>query len=129
MNYHRLTSMACPPELIGFGNGSMVASETAEQTMRVALQQIVRDYENVDLSHKDFRVRAAQVASAAIAASSDFPKPQRRDGKEPCGECRLSVGETCDICGAVQKESTYAGIPLPEHARSGVYGWHPGDEA
>lgn len=29
-----------------------------------------------------------------------FPQPQRRDGKEPCGECRLPVGETCDICGA-----------------------------
>jgi hypothetical protein len=32
----------------------------------------------------------------------DFPKPQRRDGKEPCGECHLQVGEVCDICGAVQ---------------------------
>jgi len=29
-----------------------------------------------------------------------FPKPKRRDGKEPCGECHLPIGETCDICGA-----------------------------
>ncbi|WP_192258606.1 hypothetical protein [Mesorhizobium caraganae] len=29
-----------------------------------------------------------------------FPSPQRRDGKEPCGECRIQPGETCDICGA-----------------------------
>lgn len=26
-------------------------------------------------------------------------------------------------------EPTYAGIPMSEHARSGVLGWHPGDEA
>lgn len=62
MSYHRLTSMACPPELIGFGNGSMVKSEDTGES---------------------------------------FPKPQRRDGKDPCGECRLPIGETCDICGAV----------------------------
>lgn len=64
-----------------------------------------------------------------LTAADDFPKPQRRDGKEPCGECRLSFGETCDICGAVQKERTFAGIPLSEHARSGPFGWHPGDDA
>lgn len=23
-----------------------------------------------------------------------------REGKEPCGECHLSHGETCDVCGA-----------------------------
>lgn len=32
---------------------------------------------------------------------SEFPKPERRDGKAPCGECHLKDGETCDICGAV----------------------------
>jgi len=26
-------------------------------------------------------------------------------------------------------EPTYAGIPLSEHARAGVYGYHPGDDA
>jgi len=31
-----------------------------------------------------------------------FPKPQRRDGEPPCGECRLALGEVCDICGAVE---------------------------
>lgn len=59
----------------------------------------------------------------------DFPQPVRRDGQAPCGECRLKTGETCDICGAMQTEPTYGGIPLSEHARSGVYGWHPGDDA
>lgn len=29
-----------------------------------------------------------------------FPKPRRNDGGEPCGECNLKEGETCDICGA-----------------------------
>lgn len=87
-----------------FGSGSMAARETPEQAMLSALQEIMRDYENVDISHVDFRVRAARVASGAItkacSASEGFPQPQRRDGKEPCGECRLPVGETCDICGA-----------------------------
>lgn len=29
----------------------------------------------------------------------DIPKDARK-GKEPCGECHLPDGETCDICGA-----------------------------
>lgn len=29
-----------------------------------------------------------------------FPKPSRRDGQEPCGECHIKPDETCDICGA-----------------------------
>ena len=29
-----------------------------------------------------------------------FPKPKRQE--VPCGECRLPVGEVCDICGASQ---------------------------
>lgn len=29
-----------------------------------------------------------------------FPQPSRKDGGEPCGECHLQPGETCDICGA-----------------------------
>lgn len=24
--------------------------------------------------------------------------------KEPCGECHLNIGETCDICGAKQNQ-------------------------
>lgn len=32
---------------------------------------------------------------------SDLPQPNRdRKGKEPCGECHIQPGETCDICGA-----------------------------
>lgn len=34
-----------------------------------------------------------------------FPKPGRRDGQEPCGECHLQAGETCDICGAKHASS------------------------
>ena len=29
-----------------------------------------------------------------------FPRPQRKDGEEPCGECHLQPNEICDICGA-----------------------------
>jgi hypothetical protein len=41
-------------------------------------------------------------AEGISRAKAEFPQPQRRDGKEPCGECHLQVGEVCDICGAVQ---------------------------
>ena len=33
--------------------------------------------------------------------SDEFPKPERKDGREPCGECHLRAGEACDICGAI----------------------------
>lgn len=36
------------------------------------------------------------------ADGKTFPQPSRQDGKQPCGECRLRQGETCDICGAFQ---------------------------
>lgn len=97
MSYHRLTSMASPDELIGFGNGSMQAERGAEQAMLAALRAIISDYENPDISHVDFRVRACQLASEAVSKAASVP--------------------------------SYAGIPLDELARSGAFGWHPGDEA
>lgn len=40
----------------------------------------------------------------ASADESEFPKPDRNGaGKEPCGECHIQPGETCDICGAACK--------------------------
>ncbi len=30
-----------------------------------------------------------------------FPQPRPNPGGEPCGECHVRPGETCDICGAV----------------------------
>ncbi len=35
-----------------------------------------------------------------FSKAQDFPKPQRKDGEEPCGECHLQPNEICDICGA-----------------------------
>lgn len=130
MSYHRLPAFTPPAELIGFGNGSMAApAETAYQAILAALQEIVRNYDRIDMSHVEFRVSAYQIASATIAKiAGDFSDRQRRDGKPPCGECRLQSGETCDICGAVA-ERTFQGIPASELARTGVLGWHPGDEA
>ena len=45
-------------------------------------------------------VAVVRGAQARTTAAEPFPQSQRRDGKEPCGECRLPKGETCDICGA-----------------------------
>lgn len=41
-------------------------------------------------------------AGREALTQSDFPKPQRKDGGEPCGECHIQPGETCDICGAAE---------------------------
>ncbi|MCP4564036.1 MAG: hypothetical protein GY873_30250 [Bosea sp.] len=38
----------------------------------------------------------------------EFPKPGRRDGSEPCGECYLKQDEICDICGAAHATSPSA---------------------
>lgn len=36
----------------------------------------------------------------------DFPKPTyKKDRRSPCGECHLNIGETCDICGAVENDA------------------------
>lgn len=32
-----------------------------------------------------------------------------KTGKEPCGECHLAAGETCDICNACQPPPPEAG--------------------
>ena len=46
-----------------------------------------------------------RLLQAALQPSGQtLPKPGRNDGGEPCGECHLQPGETCDICGAAQKK-------------------------
>ena len=49
-----------------------------------------------------------------------FPRPRRNDGGEPCGECRLKPGETCDVCGAIGART---GIEA-QHGHNDVF---PGD--
>lgn len=41
-----------------------------------------------------------------------LPKPGRRDGQEPCGECHLQAGEKCDVCGAKDTREP-DGFPAP----------------
>lgn len=59
-------------------------------------------------------------ALAGQAQDSGLPKPQSRKGKEPCGECHIQPGETCDICEATQPQAQEAG-------RDGVCTWHQQD--
>jgi hypothetical protein len=40
--------------------------------------------------------------SSPGASEEPFPQPSRKDGGEPCAECHLQLGETCDICGATR---------------------------
>jgi hypothetical protein len=43
---------------------------------------------------------ARKLLAALQPSGQTLPKPGRNDGGEPCGECHLQPGETCDICGA-----------------------------
>lgn len=47
-------------------------------------------------------VRAKDIVRAlSRRATPDLPKPDtNRAGQEPCGECHMTPGEVCDICGA-----------------------------
>lgn len=47
--------------------------------------------------------------SESTSTEEPFPQPQQNLGGEPCGECHLQSGETCDICGALSpaKRSKY----------------------
>ncbi|MUO84849.1 hypothetical protein [Agrobacterium vitis] len=45
------------------------------------------------------RLRDEKRDMAKKARSPLFPI-RRKDGEEPCGECHIKPGETCDICGA-----------------------------
>lgn len=42
------------------------------------------------------------VPPATTGDLEPFPAPTRKDGESPCGECHVSQGETCDVCGAVE---------------------------
>lgn len=53
----------------------------------------------------DTHVKWAQRGEGAgrMTETARFPKPQRKNGSKPCGECYLQPDETCDICGARQE--------------------------
>lgn len=43
----------------------------------------------------------SEVNEVASHVENTLPQPDRnRAGKDPCGECHIQPGETCDICGA-----------------------------
>jgi len=64
----------------------------------------------------------AEAIAHPVADKPDaFPQPRRKDGEEPCGECHLQSGETCDICGAVADK--------PDEAGAQGEGWLPIESA
>lgn len=53
-----------------------------------------------------------------------FPKPGRRDGLEPCGECHIKPDETCDICGARHSPSDAKSVkPLADEIEREMMAW------
>ena len=51
----------------------------------------------------DTRLASMVIAVIAKAKGEQFPQPSKKTGGDPCGECHLQAGETCDICGAIAK--------------------------
>jgi len=61
------------------------------------------------------RERCAYEQTYAQARKKDqFPQPRRNDGGKPCGECRIQLDETCDICGAVNQSTHQSAIITKE---------------
>lgn len=52
----------------------------------------------------------------------NIPK-NARAGKEPCGECHLPEGETCDICGARHGASREAFVHVTPSCDHDFKGW------
>lgn len=44
------------------------------------------------------------------------------------GDCN-AYERTMQAIAKLPPEQTFAGVPLSDHARSGVFGYHPGDDA
>jgi hypothetical protein len=62
---------------------------------------------------------AKRIAALAQSDEEPFPQPRRNDGGEPCGECHLQPGETCDVCGALaQSDAEPKGIDLDDVDRA-----------
>jgi hypothetical protein len=61
---------------------------------------------------------AKRIAALAQSDEEPFPQPQRNDGGEPCGECHLQTGETCDVCGALAQSAEPKGIDLDDADRA-----------
>lgn len=50
-------------------------------------------------AERDF-TRSFFAGEGNASVQEPFPQPERKDGGEPCGECRIQPEETCDVCGA-----------------------------
>lgn len=79
------------------------------------------------LAFKDFARSLVKSGNAPtirlfVPKYEDFPQPRRKDGGEPCGECRIQPGETCDICGAVNPapQPKTEPSPTPMQTEGGV---------
>jgi len=96
------------------GNYEEGSFDTEEMLMREAADEIERlrakaqsRYELLRECQSELRAMGATglvetIDDALQPSGQTLPKPGRNDGGEPCGECHLQPGETCDICGAAQ---------------------------
>ena len=115
----------------GLPDGAVVLLDAADEIERLrgahqpeGKAEAVGEYELAETVHGEIvRIvkRHNPLKEAIQPSGQTLPKPGRNDGGEPCGECHLQPGETCDICGAAQPSGqTRAGI---ERLRGrGVFG-------
>jgi hypothetical protein len=88
-------------------------SETPGQVLFEAMNEL----DTHEWQKNNFRFQHESEYSYAKARpkAEPFPKPCSNIGREPCGECHLKPGETCDICGAVNRPDRVAESgPTPE---------------
>ncbi len=88
--------------------GLMVLLDLLDTQARQFREFVERDADDaIELSRQRDELKA-QVERLLAKEGNRIEKAlvpiTRKDGGEPCGECRIQPGETCDICGAVSKE-------------------------
>ncbi len=65
-----------------------------------------REYKSPGAAKRSWNTRPTPTTTGPMPPADAFPQPSRKDGGEPCGECHLHPGETCDICGAIATPTT-----------------------
>ena len=97
------TELYIKPVLVQSDHESVTVEHIASLLYEAANPTMSWSYLYPSHSHLHAAVRQRYIDAAARfqdRRAEPFPQPKRKDGGEPCGECHIRPGETCDICGA-----------------------------
>lgn len=97
-----------PPQAQDFAKGAEAMREKAAAVAdrlfvgRACIGGDPNDDSDTSSEYADDVAETIRALPLPTPAGDAFPQTKRRDGQEPCGECHIKPGETCDICGAAR---------------------------